>query len=238
MATDQYETIAIDYEWYFDDVAQLLGSDTPGVRSIIGGLAPGALVLDAACGVGVDAAALAHRGFEVTAADASPAMVAQARRRLDRVGSEDPIRVVTSAWTELPTHLGNAVYDLVLCVGNSIAHADGSPAMIAAFKAFRSLLVPGGRLVLDTIDWERAHGEGSRIEIEPRVVERRGSRCVRTYAWHVAPRFGDPWELEIAPILLRDDRATLRSHRVVLHPFTRRQLRDRLAVAGFEAIAL
>ena len=65
MTEDQYRSLATDYHWYFDDVALFLGSDTPGVRAAMSSLQPGARVLDAACGIGVDAAALARRGFNV-----------------------------------------------------------------------------------------------------------------------------------------------------------------------------
>lgn len=237
MAGDQYRSLAADYHWYFDDVDLLLGCDTPGVRAAIAGLQPGARVLDAACGIGVDAAALLRRGFDVAAADASEEMTAATRRRLrdvDDVGA----RVVTAEWTELPAHFEPRSFDAVFCIGNSIAHSAGAPAMIAALEAFHSILTPGGMLVLDTHDWELVHRAGSRVEIEPGIVERDGTRCVRTYAWHIPAAFGDPHVLEIAPIFLDGPRARLRSYPVRMWPFTRSELRRRLITAGFGSIAL
>ncbi len=110
--------------------------------------------------------------------------------------------------------------------------------MIAALEAFRSLLVPGGMLVVDSHDWEVVHAAGSHVMIEPGIVERDGTRCVRTYSWHIPERFGDPCVLEIAPIFVDGDRATLRSYPVTMWPFTRSELKQRMVTVGFESVAL
>lgn len=54
---------------------------TPWLELLEPYLSPGGLVLDAACGTGTLAALLAARGFQVVAADASPAMLAEARQK-------------------------------------------------------------------------------------------------------------------------------------------------------------
>ncbi len=237
MTEDQYGSLAADYHWFFDDVDLFLGSDTPGVRAAMALLQPGARVLDAACGIGIDAAALVRRGFDVTASDASEEMAAVTRQRLRAAGA-DGANVITSTWAGLPAHFEPDSFDAIFCIGNSIAHAPNALAAIGAFEAFRSILAPGGMLVLDTHDWELVHGAGSRGEIEPRIVERDGTRCVRTYSWHVPEAFGDPHVLEIAPIFLDGDSATLRSYPVTMWPFTRAELKRRLTDAGFSSIAL
>jgi SAM-dependent methyltransferase len=237
MVTDQYGSLAADYHWFFDDVDLFLGCDTPGVRAAMAGLGAGARVLDAACGIGVDAAALVRRGFDVVASDASAEMAAAARLRLLDLGA-DAASVATSDWVNLPDSFEPASFDAIFCIGNSIAHAPNAPAMNDAFKAFRSILAPGGMLVLDTYDWELVHRAGSRVEIEPGVVERGGTHCVRIYSWHVPEAFGDPHVLEIALIFLDGDRATLRSYTVRMWPFTRAELKRRLMAAGFTLIAL
>ena len=101
MVTDQYGSLAADYHWFFDDVDLFLGCDTPGVRAAMASLDAGARVLDAACGIGIDAAALVRRGFDVAASDASEEMAAAARNRLRGLGT-DPASVVTSNWVNLP----------------------------------------------------------------------------------------------------------------------------------------
>jgi SAM-dependent methyltransferase len=237
MTEDQYGSLSADYHWFFDDVELFLGSDTPGVRAAMALLQPGARVLDAACGIGVDATALLRRGFNVSASDASEEMVAATRQRLEAAGVRDA-RVINSAWVDLPASFEPGSFDAIFCVGNSIAHASDAPAMIAALEAFRSILAPTGMLVLDTHDWDLVHRAGSRVEIEPGIVERDGIRCVRTYSWHVPDAFGDPHVLDVAPIFLDGDSATLRTHRVRMWPFTRDELKRRLTAAGFMSIAL
>jgi SAM-dependent methyltransferase len=138
----------------------------------------------------------------------------------------------------LPAHFELGSFDAVFCVGNSIAHAAGEAEMVAAFESMRSVLAPGGILVLDSHDWEIVHDAGSRMTIEPRVVDRDDIRCIRTYTWRLPDDFGDPCVLDIVPIFLDGERASLRSYRVQMQPFTRAELKERLAAAGFEAIAL
>jgi SAM-dependent methyltransferase len=132
---------------------------------------------------------LRRRGFDVVASDASGEMAAAARKRLRAVDA-DGATVVTSQWVDLPANFEPASFDAVICVGNSIAHATDATAMIAAFEAYRSILAPGGMLVLDTHDWELVHRAGSRVEIEPGIVERDGTGCVRTYSWHIRAAVG------------------------------------------------
>ena len=237
MAADQYRSLAADYHWFFTNADLHLGCDTPGVRAAMAGLDPGARVLDAACGIGIDAVALLRRGFDVSASDASEEMAAAARQRLDEFGAGGGT-VVTSEWANLPANFEPGEFDAVFCVGNSMAHAVDAPAMIAAFEAIRSILTPGGSLVLDSQDWEVVHATGSRVMIEPGIVERAGRRCIRTYSWHIPENFGDPHVLEIAPIFIEGDRAALRSYPVTMWPFTRSELKRRLTVAGFVSIAI
>lgn len=122
MAADQYGVLAADYHWFFNDVDLFLGCNTPGVRAAMAALDPGARVLDAACGIGVDAAALVRRGFDVAASDASEEMAVAARSRLRGLGA-DPASVVTSDWADLPASFEPESFDAIFCIGNSIAHA-------------------------------------------------------------------------------------------------------------------
>jgi SAM-dependent methyltransferase len=237
MVGDQYGSLAADYHWFFDDVDLFLGCDTPGVRAAMAGLGPDARVLDAACGIGVDAAALLRRGFDVAASDASEEMAAVARNRVIGLGA-DASSVVTSDWLNLPTAFEAGTFDAVFCIGNSIAHTADAAEMIAALEVFRSLLVPGGMLVVDSHDWEMVHAAGSHLMIEPGIVERDGIRCVRAYSWHIPEQFGDPCVLEIAPIFVDGHRATVRSYPVTMWPFARSELRQRMVSAGFESVAL
>ena len=174
-------------------------------------LPAGSRVLDAACGIGLDVAALTRRGHHVVGADASPAMLREAAQRTDA-------ELVCCPWTELPARVPGP-FDAVLCVGNSLAHLPAGDDRVAALAAFAAVLAPGGRLLVDSHDWEAVHAEGSGLLDTPGAG----------YEWQVAERFGDPYVLTI----------TLPgggTHQVVSHPFTREELLDEVAAAGLEVV--
>ncbi|HXW43961.1 MAG TPA: methyltransferase domain-containing protein, partial [Streptosporangiaceae bacterium] len=91
---DEYRDLASDYDWLHDDdaLAEGLAITRPAVAGLLERLGPGCTVLDAACGTGIDAAALARRGFRVQAADGSDAMVEVAKARFRREGLVIPVR--------------------------------------------------------------------------------------------------------------------------------------------------
>ena len=70
---DYYETLAADYDWIFDDdtLGRGLAINHPGTARLLERTSHGSTVLDAACGTGINAAALARRGYRVWAADGS-----------------------------------------------------------------------------------------------------------------------------------------------------------------------
>jgi len=71
-----YENLAADYDWIFgdDELAHGAAIRRPAAARLFERISRASMVLDAACGTGIDAAALARRGFRVWAADASEAM--------------------------------------------------------------------------------------------------------------------------------------------------------------------
>jgi SAM-dependent methyltransferase len=201
-------------------------------------LRPGARVLDAACGIGVDAAWLHRHGHSVAASDASAAMVEVARSRLGAMGAVADVDLAHCTWGRLGEHFEPATFELVLCTGSAIAHAPDADTMVRSLEALRSMLQPGGVLVVDSHDWELVLAAGSTTSVDPVVVERGGLSCVRSFRWHLPDRSGSPAVFEPAVILVGGGRATMRSYPIRLWPFTRRELRERLAGAGFEAIGL
>src|SRR5438045_9319614 len=90
---DYYEIFAADYDWLFDDdaLAGGLAIRHPATARLLERTPPGSAVLDAACGTGSSAAALARRGFHVRATDGSDAMVAMAADRFRRGGRDVPV---------------------------------------------------------------------------------------------------------------------------------------------------
>jgi ubiquinone/menaquinone biosynthesis C-methylase UbiE len=107
-------------------------------------LAPGARVLDAPCGVGRFALALARRGCRATGVDLSADSLAAARAEAAAEGLSVAWR--QSDMRDLPWR---GEFDAVLCVGSSFGYFDdaGNAATLAAAAR---VLKPGGRLLLES----------------------------------------------------------------------------------------
>lgn len=149
--TDSYETLAVDYDWMFDDNALANGAaiNRPATARLLQQISPTSAVLDAACGTGANAAALARRGFTVWAADASHATVEAAAARF---GAERlAVPLLRCTWEDLPAATGER-FDVVLCIGSSLVHAAGRDAMSRPETALILAAAPGSPR------WARAEG--------------------------------------------------------------------------------
>ena len=107
------------------------------------GVVPGR-VLDVGCGTGKSFLPLRSRGWEVTACDLSPAMVARAKAKLP---PQEAARVSVADMRRLPDALGQ--FDLVTCLDDGLNHLLSPADLNAAMCSMASRLRPGGLLVFD-----------------------------------------------------------------------------------------
>ncbi|QLQ35457.1 class I SAM-dependent methyltransferase [Micromonospora robiginosa] len=104
-------------QWYVDRFRRLAaeGADLAGEARLVDALVPpGARILDAGCGTGRVAAALAARGHAVVGVDADPSLVEAARA--DHPGPR--FLVADLAELDLPAHGEPAPFDAAVVAGN------------------------------------------------------------------------------------------------------------------------
>lgn len=101
----------------------------------------GSRLLDLGCGTGKSTLPMLRRGWEITAVDHSPRMLAELEAK-----AGEGIRIVEGDVLDLP-ELGR--FDLVLCLGDVLNYcaADGDPR--AAFQGIERNLAPGGLALFD-----------------------------------------------------------------------------------------
>ena len=119
------------------------------------GSADGLSVLDAACGSGFPALDLIRRGYDITCADASAAMLGLFHRKAAGLGTR--AAAALARWEELGDRYSEH-FNVVLCRGCSLIYAGGwdndvasnRAALAAALDSLARCLRPNGRLYLDT----------------------------------------------------------------------------------------
>jgi ubiquinone/menaquinone biosynthesis C-methylase UbiE len=109
-------------------------------------------VLDCACGTGQHAIALARRGLNLSASDASPAMVARAQQNARSANVSVPFLV--AKFSELDT-IFQQRFDAVLCLGNSLPHVTYEKDARSSLAAIRNVLRPGGTLVMQNLNYDK-----------------------------------------------------------------------------------
>jgi len=230
-----YEALAADYDWMFDrdELAAGRAIHHLATARLLQRISRTSAVLDAACGTGVDAVALARRGFTVQAADASTAMVEGAAARFRREGLAIP--VLHCAWADLPAATGQR-FDVVLCVGNSLVHAAGRDAMVEALTGLRRVARPGGHVVIDSRNWEKLHAERRIVQVADRVITRGGRRCLVFYAWEIPDRLGEEHIAHLMFVFDDGGRVEPHEHVITFRPFTVGELRERIELAGLREV--
>jgi SAM-dependent methyltransferase len=150
-ATAFYDALAPMFDVMTDWEARL-SSEGPFLHEVLSG--SGAVsVLDAACGSGGHALALARWGYHVAGADASPAMIALAQQKAVQAGLDVPFVVSDLAALGGATTQGRP-YDAVLCLGNSLPHLLTQADLVAALRGMAGVLRPGGLFITQNLNYD------------------------------------------------------------------------------------
>lgn len=184
-------------------------------------------VFDAACGSGGHALALKRWGYEVAGADASPVMVEMARRKADAEGLNIPFAVAEFGQLEL---IAPGPFDAVLCLGNSLPHLPDQAELVATLRSMSAILVPGGVLVLQNLNYDR------RWKVRPRWFTAQGGvlEGEEVLVWRFADYHDDTMVIgfNIALFRKREDGWQVEVHTTPHRPVFQRDLMIALEEAG------
>jgi SAM-dependent methyltransferase len=217
-----YDALAPDYDLMtsFDD---RFAKERPWFEAIVSKFAIRS-ALDAGCGTGFHSILLSRLGVTVAGVDASPAMIERARENARRLGSA--VTLHTGGFSEISSLVARipgtpGPFDAVFCLGNSLVHLLTDAELNDALANFRSVVRPGGILVVQVLNYDRILA-GKKELLGKR--EAGGVTFERKYAYH-----GET----VTFTLSRGDK----SDAVTLRPLTNAMLVRVCAVAGFADVS-
>ena len=152
-----YDAFSADYD-HFVDWSSRLAAELPFIEHRLEAAGAGR-VLDAACGTGMHAVALARRGYTVVGADLSAGMIDRARANAAAAGTDG--RFDVAGFGELGERVGGG-FDAVLCLGNSLPHLLTAADVAAALTDFADCLSPQGLLLIQNRNFDAVMADRNR----------------------------------------------------------------------------
>jgi ubiquinone/menaquinone biosynthesis C-methylase UbiE len=137
---------------------------------------PGSRILELNAGTGIDAAALAQRGYQVHATDISAGMLARAREKVTQLGLGERVSVQECSFTDLGQVQG-APFDAVF---SNLGGLNCIPDLSAVIAQLPAVLRPGGTvtwvLMPPVCLWELAEVFRGNFHLAFRRMARMGAR--------------------------------------------------------------
>jgi len=188
-------------------------------------------ILDAACGTGWHAIALAQKGYRTAGCDASPVMIEQARANASK--ARVPVRFEVADFARMGVF--SEIFDAVLCLGNSLPHLLSREALVDALEHMQGRLRSGGLLILHNLNYDL------RVKKQPRFFSANGSGDALVW------RFADygPEYITFHTALFERKGAeaegelpswSVQVNSTLQRPLLERDLDEALARTGFESI--
>jgi glycine/sarcosine N-methyltransferase len=227
-----YDQLSASYD-YFVNWNNRLSFELPFLTQQLAGGEKASRILDAACGTGMHAIALAKQGYAASGADISQGMIEKARENALR--DQVPVRFKQGGFGELKEKFGENLFEGLLCLGNSLPHVASLEHLQQTLRDFSAVLVPQGKLILQNRNFDGVLAAQARW-MEPQS-HREGSRewiFIRFYDFLPDGKIA----FNILT-LLREGEAAWQQQQTTttLLPLTQKQLTEGLIQAGFERIA-
>lgn len=215
-----YDVFTAHYDndgWLADLIAELRKHGLRGKR-----------LLDVGCGTGKSFMFVLRQGWEVTACDISPAMLARAR---EKAGEGADLQVADMR--ELPRF---GEFDAVWCLDDAVNYLLGEAELLSALRGMRENLSSSGLLAFDV---NALHAYRT-FFAETDVIERDGYRLTwrGQAAADVEPGSVCESTLEVASLDRPAEEETARTHRHRQRHFTEAEVLAALERAGLECLAV
>lgn len=183
--------------------------------------------LDAACGTGLHALLLSQLGVEMWGADISKEMLKQARKNARTAG-------VSVKWIQAPleklTKNIHHQFQAVLCLGNSIPHLLTKSQLLSTFQNFYHLLEPGGRVILQLLNYHKILSDKQRII---GIHRKDNLEFIRFYDYK-----GKLINFNILTIIWEKQKAISELQSTLLYPYTLDELQNYLQKVNLFPIAV
>jgi len=120
-------------------------------------------VLDAACGTGMHAIALAKTGCRVSGADISKEMIRAAKENARAAQLDVEFKTAGfGALVDVFNSSSTYPFDTIICLGNSLPHLLSQSAILGALTDMAKCLRPGGYLLLQNRNFDAVMAEKNR----------------------------------------------------------------------------
>jgi len=230
-----YDQFASDYD-RFVNWENRLAFEIPLIEKILAGVKSSGgkplKILDAACGTGMHALALAKAGYRVSGADFSAEMIKKAK--LNAKSAQLALPFETTGFGALASVYGKTQFDALLCLGNSLPHLIEDAALMSALKDFYACLKPGGLLLIQNRNFDAVMAKKDRW-MEAQAFQEGGEEWIfeRFYDFNADGTIGfnivnlhrksnSGWSSEVVSTLLR--------------PQLRDELKIKVSQAGFSQV--
>jgi SAM-dependent methyltransferase len=218
------------FAWAYDVLVRPGGPAVDWVATELraNGVGAGDELIDAGCGTGDHAVALARRGYRVIGVDRSPELLRQAKAKGRRTAAD--LRFVEAdllRWRP-PRHC-----DAILSRGvlNDVVEDEERERVLPALA---EMLRPGGILILDVRDWEASLARYSGTAGFARSVPVEGG-VLRFLSMTVPDPEQRVLRIQERLTLVRGGEEVQESYELTMRPWSRAELEERLGAAGFEA---
>jgi SAM-dependent methyltransferase len=143
--TQHYEKLlAPIYDWMTGDFKTEQQKQEDFLKSVEVEAKGKATAVDLGAGHGLQTISLAHLGYAVVAIDSNQLL-------LDKIPDHPSVRKVWSDLLDVSKYTDEA--DVIVCMGDTIAHLTSFDELRRLFQQCRNVLTPGGRLILTYRDY-------------------------------------------------------------------------------------